>query len=112
MVNKNIAGLYSPSTLTVKAWSQTGTNPKEAYKGRFKIYTADASVYTSTTEESSYTYTNNGLTPLTIELYEAGGTTKLLDSQTVITVFDGQTGEPGKTGDAGKDAISFVLGNY
>ena len=112
VVNKNIAGLYSPSTLTVKAWSQTGTNPKEAYKGRFKIYTADASVYTSTTEESSYTYTNNGLTPLIIELYEAGGTTKLLDSQTVITVFDGQTGEPGKTGDAGKDAISFVLGNY
>lgn len=112
VVNKNIAGNYSPSTLTIKAWSKTGTEERKAYLGRFKISNGSTVLYTSNSNESSYSYTNDGKTPLTIELYEAEGTTKLLDSQTVVTVLDGQTGKPGQTGASGKDAISFILGNY
>lgn len=110
-LNKNISGVYSPSSFTVSAYSQTKTI-KTSYSGRFKIYlngstTAD---YTSASNESSKSYTPSGdLSSIKIELYAAGATTTLLDTQTIVVTKDGNTGGQGPTGAGG---MSFVLGNY
>ena len=49
---------------------------------------------------------------ITVELYKAGGTTTLLDKQTIVITADGAKGEQGQQGNAGKDAINVVMGNY
>ena len=114
VINKNIGGSYFPSTITIKAYSQTGNENKKSYEGRFEVYEGDNEqpTYSSTKDESEYSYQINNVLPLTIKLKGASGSDVVLDEQTVVIVQDGQNGAKGETGESGKDAISFVLGNY
>lgn len=116
VINKNVGGSYFPSTITMKAYSQTGNENKELYKGRFEVYEGDSEqpIYSSADDESEHSYeiNNNNVLPLTIKLKGALGSDVILDEQTVVIVQDGQNGAKGDTGESGKDAISFVLGNY
>ncbi len=111
----NKSKVFTPSAITFSGQKIVGNNAGTVYSGRFKIYeSTDGATYTlkytSGSDESSKKYTPSANTVKTIkcELYQAGNTTKLLDSQTVSVVIDGTDGQ---TGAAGKDAINVVLGN-
>lgn len=115
-INKNVSGVYTPSTVTFYAYKKIGSALNNtAYAGRFIIQeSTDGSTFspisTSVTDESSKTYTPTAnATMIKATLYEAGGTTNALDEQTVIITRDGQKGEDG---DDGVNGISMGLGNY
>lgn len=113
---------FTPSSVTVTAYSKTGTSNRAVYKsGRFKIYAGGTSgtvLYSSTADESTgtHTITSSNLTDalsagfITVQLYSSGGST-LLDTQTIVITTDGATGEQGPQGKAGTDAINVILGN-
>lgn len=109
---------YTPSSIEVKGYSQTGNNARTAYAGRFKITSNSTVIYTSTANESAYTISASNIATaaangyMVVELYKAGGTTVLLDKQTIVITADGAKGEQGIQGNAGKDAINVVMGNY
>lgn len=109
---------YTPSSIAVKGYSQTGNNARAAYSGRFKITSGSSTIYTSTANESSYTITSSNMASaaangyMIVELYKAGGTTTLLDKQTIVITADGAKGQQGQQGAAGADAINVVMGNY
>ena len=115
-VNRSIGGTFTPSTVTVRAYSQTGTAARVAYSGRFKI-TLGTSTYTSSSNESSHTISSQDLADsvangqIVVQLYAAGGTTTLYDTQTIVITNDGATGAQGSQGNPGSDAINVVLGN-
>lgn len=113
--NRAIDGTYTPASVTFTAYSKTGNEDRKAYSGRFKIFENNntAASYTSQSNESSKTYTFSGptLNSVRCELYAAGGTTTLLDKQTVVVTSDGATGATGQTGAKGDSAINVVLGN-
>lgn len=117
-LNKDTNGQYTPATLTMNAYSQTGSGAKQSYAGRFKIYldNSTSAVSTSSSNESSRTYTpgtNAVSSNIKVELYAAGSTSGTpLDSQTVVITSDGQKGETGDNGAPGADALNFILGNY
>lgn len=116
-VNMNESGVYTPSTVTFYAYyTQGSTTTKTSYDGRFKIYTSTNGTTftledTSLSNESSYTYTPSDpdIVMIKAELYESGGTTNLLDYQSVVITRDGITGGDGEDG---LDGISMGLGNY
>jgi hypothetical protein len=106
-IKKTEGGVYSPASLVLEGKSQTGSGSYGSYAGRFKIYTTTATlnastnwgtaVYTSSGNESTYTYPASGtfpanITGIKVELYLAGGTTTLLDSQVIPVVQDGASG--------------------
>ena len=109
---------YTPSSIEVKGYSQAGNNARAAYSGRFKITSGTTTIYTSTANESSYTITSSNIASaaangyMTVNLYKAGGTTNLLDTQTIVITSDGAKGDQGIQGNAGQDAINVVMGNY
>lgn len=109
---------YTPSSIEIKGYSQTGNNARAAYAGRFKITSNSTVIYTSTANESAYTISASNIATaaangyMVVELYKAGGTTVLLDKQTIVITADGAKGEQGIQGNAGKDAINVVMGNY
>lgn len=109
---------YTPSSIEVKGYSQTGNNARAAYAGRFKITSNSTVIYTSTANESAYTISASNIATaaangyMVVELYKAGGTTVLLDKQTIVITADGAKGEQGIQGNAGVDAINVVMGNY
>lgn len=84
--------------ITINAISQTGTAAPVAYAGRFIIQeqsvqgSAWTTKYTSSTNQSLYVYTASA-TALNVKIsfYLAGGTTSLIDSETVAIVSDGVT---------------------
>ena len=111
---------YTPSTVTFYGYYTQGeTINKSAYPGRFKIYTSTDGnnftlVYTSSSNESSYEYGSSediptDITMIKCEMYQSGGTTNLLDSQSIVITRDGATGEDGVDG---LNGISMGLGNY
>ncbi len=108
---------YTPSSISVKSYSQTGNKARALYKGRFKITSGTTSIYSSTANEDSYTITASNMATaasngyMTVELYKAGGTSELYDRQTIVITSDGAQGEQGQPGEAGKDAINVILGN-
>lgn len=114
----NSAVTYTPSSIEIKGYSQTGNNARAAYSGRFKITSGSTTIYTSTANESSYTITSSNMATaaahghMIVELYTAGGTTTLLDKQTIVITADGAKGQQGQQGEAGEDAINVVVGNY
>ena len=85
---KDTSGNYTPAAITVK-----GMLGATAYTGRLYIETtADGSTWTARVNEdaASKTYTiPSGITQIRCSLYSAGGTTTLLDQQTVPVVSDG-----------------------
>ena len=109
VIQKSIAGVYTPATITVAGYSQAGAGTPAAYSGRFIIASStDGSTYTdqytSSANEASKTYTPAaGIKTLRCRLYLAGGTTTLLDEQIITIVSDGATGNPGA------DALSLVI---
>lgn len=109
---------YTPSSILVKGYSQTGNNARASYSGRFKITSGSTVIYTSTANESSYTITSSNIASaaahgnMVVELYKAGGTSTLLDKQTIVVTSDGAKGGKGDNGDPGSDAINVVMGNY
>lgn len=112
-LNKNDE--FVPAGVTFSATMIVGESSPSVLSGRFKIYeSADGSTYvlkyTSSSDESSkfYTPTSNAVKTIKCELYQAGGTSKLIDTQTVTVVSDGSDGEDGKEG---KGAINVVMGN-
>lgn len=126
-LNKNINNIFNPTTVTFNAFSQYEAT-KSPYSGRFAIYenitmeeydaasTKPTAKYSSTTDQSSYTFTpSTSATSILCVLYKSGssptGTTNRLDSQLVVITSDGQTGQQGQQGPAGVSAINVVLGN-
>lgn len=111
VLSKDSTGIFSPSTFTLTAFKQAGTSPV-AYAGRFKIYENEdtLAVYTSSSDELSKTYFPSGpaVNTITVELYEAGSTSKLLDTETIVVVNDGVNGSDGNSG---LDALVAVLSN-
>ena len=118
-INKSITGVLTPTSVTFTGYSQTGGNAKTDYSGRFQIFENlslteyDAAspkpspVYSSTSNESSYTYTpTSSARSVLCILYKAGATSTRYDSQQVIITSDGATGATGAS------AINIVLGNY
>lgn len=122
-LNRSTSGL-TPDKVSVSAYQQTGTN-KDVYRGRINFYenltyedwsTADPkpspSIGTgSDVKSASYSPSANATSVLCL-LFEAGGTTTLLDHQTVVITSDGKKGEDGGPGPEGKSAVSVILGNY
>jgi len=109
---------YTPSSILVKGYSQTGNNARASYSGRFKITSGSTVIYTSTANESSYTITSSNIASaaahgnMVVALYKAGGTSTLLDKQTIVVTSDGAKGGKGDNGDPGSDAINVIMGNY
>ena len=115
-INKSIAGVYTPSTVTFSSWKTVGNTAETAYQGRIKIEESTnggstySAVYTSSTNEASKVWTPSaGVTIIRATLYEAGGTTNTLDEQTVVITKDGETGQNGADG---LNGVSMGLGNY
>lgn len=115
----------TPSSVTFRAYSQTGNNPKGNYEGRFKIFEnityaeyiaaspKPTAVYTSTGNESSHAYSpSTSATSILCILFEAGGTTTIKDNQSVVITSDGATGEQGEQGEDGKPAVNVIFSNY
>lgn len=111
------AATYKPSSVLISGYSQTGSANPVQYEGRFKITSGSTTIYTSTANESTYTITTSNIAAastngyMTVELYQAGGTTTLLDTQTIVITSDGAQGKQGQQGQAGVDAINVILGN-
>lgn len=106
-IAKSVSGTFSPTSITLTAKSQTGTNAYANYSGRFKIEVYNGSSwstkYTSSSNENTKSYTiPSGTTQVRCSLYLAGGTTTLLDQQTIPVVSDGA---------AGGDAYTIILDN-
>ncbi len=95
-VIKSQKGVYSVSSITFTSTVKQGTGNVIAYAGRFIIQKLMngtwTNVYTSSSNESSKTYTipnDENLLLIKCSLYQAGGTTVLLDQITVPIVKDG-----------------------
>ena len=110
-IQKSIGGVYTPSTVTYNLLAATGTNAPAAYSGRFIIATSTDGVnytnqYTSSVNESTYTYTvPANIKTIRVRGYLAGGTTNLIDELITTIVTDGATGS------SGINAISVVYTN-
>ena len=107
---KSQSGTYSPASITLTGKSQTGTSAMANYSGRFKIFLNGSSTasYTSSANESSKTYTiPSNTTSIRCVMYQAGGTSVILDEQTIPVVVDGKDGETGATG----TGYTIVLSN-
>lgn len=103
VIVRSTSNVLSPSSIIVSAFSTVGA-VKTAYSGRFKIYEngSAAASYTSSTDQSTYTYTptsSSTVNLLKVELYLAGGTTTLLDIQEISVLV------------AGSSAIDISLSN-
>lgn len=88
----------TPTTVTANAYYRDGTNAtRVAYSGRWKVETSTngtsfTTVSTSTANEASKSYSVGSLAEnivaVRFSLYAAGGTTNLLDIQTIPIVVD------------------------
>lgn len=95
-------GSYTPTKITVTSKSQTGTSAPTNYSGRFRISESTDGItfttkYTSSSDQATYTYPASGSFPsnlkaIKVELFEAGGTSNLLDEQVIPVVVDGIDG--------------------
>ncbi|MEY2680632.1 MAG: hypothetical protein RL661_863 [Pseudomonadota bacterium] len=104
-IAKDKTGTYNPTSITINAYSQTGTNAQVAYTGRFRVQTqatlngAWTTRYDSAGNESSASYSiPASIVAVKVLLYQAGGTTTLLDQETLPVVSDGQDGATGTRG--------------
>lgn len=92
IIGKSQTGVINPTTITFKGFSKTGTANSVAYSGRFIIQTSTNGTtyetrYTSSADQNTYTYTipTDSLFVKCL-FYMAGGTSVLLDEQTVPVV--------------------------
>ena len=106
VIYKNVDGTLSPTSITLTGKCQQGLNAVANYACRFKIYADNASVYTSSVDETLKSYTiPSGKKNIKVEMYKAGGTTTLLDQQTIPVLADGAPGKDGQDGIDGEDGV-------
>lgn len=101
IISKSQASVLTPSSITFSAKSQTGTANPVNYSGRYAIFIngSTTAAYTSSANETSKVYTiPSGATSIRCVLYQAGGTTTVLDEQTIPVVSDGKNGTNGTNG--------------
>lgn len=110
VLTKNNDNVFNPSTVTFTAYEQNGDSLKTQYLGRFVVSesyngTDFIDKYRSSEDESSLVYTPNDSDIVSIRctLYQSGGITTELDSQTIGITRDGLVGE---------DGLNLGLGNY
>jgi len=96
VIKRSTTGVYNPTAVTVKARQQVGQNAPADYAGRFIIAEQDAAgnwsnKYTSSANEATKAYTPSTATikAIKVTLYAAGGTTTVLDEQSIPVVDDG-----------------------
>jgi hypothetical protein len=79
VIVRTAANTYSPASITVSAVSTTGSSNPTAYSGRFRILEDGVVKYTSSVNQSSYTFTPTSVTVsiIKVELYLAGGTSEI-----------------------------------
>ena len=110
-------GTLTPTSISLSATRASGTGSPAAYSGRFKVEkSSDGSTWTAVATSSANESSKSVDVPsdaklLRCSLYLAGGTSTLLDTQTVPIVSDGQKGDTGQTGAAGADAYTVILTN-
>lgn len=98
IITKLKTGSYSVSTVTFTATYKQGTGAVNAYTGCFVIQTSNdgntwISQYTSSSDESSYTYTvPSNILLIKCSLYQSVETRVLLDQMTVPIVREGADG--------------------
>lgn len=91
---KSLEGKITPSVVTITGKTQKGDEPVASYGCRFKISVNDKVVYTSTTDETLKEYTIPlDAKNISIEMYASGGTSVLLDQQSVQVLTDGKPGK-------------------
>lgn len=102
IIRKNSDYSLSPTTVTFTGRSKTGNEDIINYSGRFVISestngTSYTTKYTSSINESSKTYTpsSNDVVSIKCVFYQAGGTTTILDEQTVQVISNGKDGSDG-----------------
>lgn len=93
---KNTNGTYTPSSITLQAFEKSGSSAITNYAGRFMFIahgnSSDTTYYTSSSNESSKVISipSGNWVSFEFRLYEAGGTSVLIDKQTSPVVVDGQ----------------------
>lgn len=113
VIKRLSTGAYSPTTITFEAYSVTGSGNPALYAGRFIIATSTdgttyTNTYTSSTNESSYTYTiPAGISHIRSTLYLAGGTTTIVDQKVIPVSVDGTIGVNAVSGYLTKEALSI-----
>ena len=114
---KNISNTLTPASVTFTAKYKTGAGNPASYSGRFIIAessngTSWTNKYTSSQNESSKAYTpsSSSIKFIRCSLYLAGGTSTLLDQETVAIVSDGPTGATGNTGATGATGATGQTG--
>lgn len=111
---KSISGTYTPSSVTFSAFSQHGSDAKQAYTGRIAIYvngsTTPDSGLSGDASTKTITFSSiSNLAKLEAKLFLNGSSTGTpLDTQTVAVANDGATGA---TGAQGPGAYQVLLGN-
>lgn len=111
VIKKNVSGTYSPTSITLTGKSQTGTNAVADYSGRFKIFlnNSTTTTYTSSANESSKIFTiPANTTSVRCVMYQANGTSVVLDEQNIQVVSDGKNGKDGQDGNG---ALNVSVGN-
>lgn len=97
VIFKDDAGI-DPTTITMTGKCKSGDSSIMDYAARFEVYHDDDLVYSSTVDESSYTYTiPTDTTSIRVVMKEAGGTGVVLDEQNIPVVTDGRPGYDGYT---------------
>jgi len=105
-LQRSASNVFTPATITFTAKSQVGSGAINNYNARWIIEdTTDLSTWTNrtvnpTTDEATKTYTpsSNSIKAVRVKMYLAGGTTTLLDEQTIPVVADGEKGADGTSG--------------
>lgn len=102
VINLNELNEFSPRNIVFSAYTKTGNSNRLGYNGRFIIAeSTDGATYTdkytSSTNETSKTYvpSSTSVNMIRARLYASGGTSTLLDEQTVVITRDGINGIPG-----------------
>lgn len=96
---KDADGVLNPSSITMTARRNQGAKTPSNYAGRFKVEVSEdgdtfTTEYTSNANEATHSYAPTSDAKLIrISLYLAGGTSTLLDSQTIAVVSDGENGK-------------------
>lgn len=116
-IEKNKAGTYNPTSITVTAKSQTGTAaPVNWANGYIKIEsttnnTSWTNVYSAKATTRTQTIpTTTGLVALRCSLYYDSGYSNLLDQQTIPIVSDGTDGAPAYTVVLSNESHTFSAG--
>lgn len=97
VIFKDDSGL-DPTVITMNGKCKSGDSSIMDYAARFEVYHNDDLVYSSTIDESTYSYTiPSDTTSIRIVMKEAGGTGVILDEQNIPVVTDGRPGYDGYT---------------